>query len=53
MPILLAVVLDATVVAPGYFRTDFLDRSSARFSGSARITDYTASTEAFRKRWPT
>jgi NAD(P)-dependent dehydrogenase (short-subunit alcohol dehydrogenase family) len=41
--------ISATVVAPGYFRTDFLDPSSARFGGSVRMTDYTASTAAFRQ----
>jgi NAD(P)-dependent dehydrogenase (short-subunit alcohol dehydrogenase family) len=41
--------ISATVVAPGYFRTDFLDPSSARFGGSAPIADYAASTDAFRR----
>jgi len=39
----------ATVVAPGYFRTDFLDRSSARFGSGAPIPDYAGSTEARRE----
>jgi NAD(P)-dependent dehydrogenase (short-subunit alcohol dehydrogenase family) len=38
----------ATVVAPGYFRTDFLDPSSARFGSGAPIPDYAGSTEARR-----
>jgi len=38
-----------TVVAPGYFRTDFLDPSSARFGSGAPIPDYAGSTEARRK----
>jgi NAD(P)-dependent dehydrogenase (short-subunit alcohol dehydrogenase family) len=41
--------ISATVVAPGYFRTDFLDPSSAGFGGSAPIVDYAASTAAFRQ----
>lgn len=40
--------ISATVVAPGYFRTDFLDPSSAGFS-SAHIPDYATSTRAFRQ----
>jgi NAD(P)-dependent dehydrogenase (short-subunit alcohol dehydrogenase family) len=39
----------ATVVAPGYFRTDFLDPSSARFGSGAPISGYAESTEARRK----
>jgi NAD(P)-dependent dehydrogenase (short-subunit alcohol dehydrogenase family) len=39
----------ATVVAPGYFRTDFLDPSSARFGSGAPILDYAGSAEARRK----
>src|SRR5271167_1743339 len=39
----------ATVVAPGYFRTDFLDPSSARFGSGAPIPDYAGSTEARRE----
>jgi NAD(P)-dependent dehydrogenase (short-subunit alcohol dehydrogenase family) len=39
----------ATVVAPGYFRTDFLDPSSARFGSGAPIPDYAGSAEARRK----
>jgi NAD(P)-dependent dehydrogenase (short-subunit alcohol dehydrogenase family) len=41
--------ITATVVAPGYFRTDFLDPSSLRFGGSTPIPDYAASTEARRQ----
>jgi NAD(P)-dependent dehydrogenase (short-subunit alcohol dehydrogenase family) len=41
--------ISATVVAPGYFRTDFLDPSSARFGGSAPVADYAASADAFRR----
>lgn len=40
--------IGVTVVAPGYFRTDFLDPSSVRY-GSAPIPDYAASTEARRR----
>lgn len=39
----------ATVVAPGYFRTDFLDPSSARFGSGAPIPDYAGSTESRRE----
>lgn len=39
----------ATVVAPGYFRTDFLDPSSSKFGGGAPIPDYAASTAARRQ----
>lgn len=39
----------ATVVAPGYFRTDFLDPSSAKFGSGAPIPDYAGSAEARRK----
>ncbi|OBY29360.1 SDR family NAD(P)-dependent oxidoreductase, partial [Mycolicibacter kumamotonensis] len=41
--------ISATVVAPGYFRTDFLDPSSARFGSGPPISDYTTSTEARRQ----
>lgn len=36
--------IHVTVVEPGYFRTDFLDPSSARFSGN-RIEDYSEARE--------
>jgi NAD(P)-dependent dehydrogenase (short-subunit alcohol dehydrogenase family) len=39
----------ATVVAPGYFRTDFLDPSSARFGSGAAISDYAGSADAKRE----
>ncbi|MCW2688037.1 MAG: hypothetical protein JWR37_2927 [Mycobacterium sp.] len=41
--------IKATVVAPGYFRTDVLNPSSVRFGGSPLIADYAASTDAFRR----
>jgi NAD(P)-dependent dehydrogenase (short-subunit alcohol dehydrogenase family) len=39
----------ATIVSPGYFRTDFLDPSSARFGSGAPIPDYTGSAQARRE----
>ncbi|OBY29355.1 SDR family NAD(P)-dependent oxidoreductase [Mycolicibacter kumamotonensis] len=39
----------ATVVAPGYFRTDFLDSSSAKFGSGTPIPDYAGSAEARRE----
>jgi NAD(P)-dependent dehydrogenase (short-subunit alcohol dehydrogenase family) len=40
--------ISATVVAPGYFRTDFLDPSSAGFSRDS-VPDYAPSSRAFRQ----
>jgi len=41
----------ATVIAPGYFRTDFLDPSSAKFGSGAPLSDYAGSTDARRARF--
>jgi NAD(P)-dependent dehydrogenase (short-subunit alcohol dehydrogenase family) len=41
--------ISAISVAPGYFRTDFLDPSSVGFGTGTAIADYAASTAAFRK----
>ena len=41
--------ISATIVAPGYFRTDFLDPSSARFGSGAPLPDYAGSAQARRE----
>lgn len=38
--------ITATIVGPGYFRTDFLDKSSAILEPATRIEDYRASNAA-------
>jgi NAD(P)-dependent dehydrogenase (short-subunit alcohol dehydrogenase family) len=40
--------ITATIVGPGYFRTDFLDKSSAILEPATLIEDYRASNAAFR-----
>jgi len=40
--------ITATIVGPGYFRTDFLDKSSAILEPATLIEDYRASHAAFR-----
>lgn len=40
--------ISVTAVAPGYFRTDFLDPSSARFGSGTTISDYAGTAERRR-----
>ena len=40
--------ITATIVGPGYFRSDFLDKSSAILEPATLIADYRASNAAFR-----